>query len=188
MTINKRPPIENYERYTVKEYPLIEKYFRKSKLYESDLEEHTKPFHSVYGGYNTTLYGDWNGDFYDSLIFLDVSDSVGLYELTCEIKEKININQEYSKRLSNNDDYYQCIIQFDLSGGSFCSNIYIVTRKYTTLTTLINILKNYFDEIRLLSNNKYYTVSELKLKDNQKKYTYPKEHETKKIYIQQKMK
>lgn len=174
--INKRPPIKNYERYTVKEYPLIEKYFRKGKIYESELDEHTKPFHSIYEGYNTTLYSDWNGYFYNTLIFLDVSNNVGLYELTCEINEKININQEHPKRLSNNNDYYQCTIQFDSSKGSFCSSIYIATRKYATLTTIINILKQYFNDIRLLSNNKYYTVSELKLKNTQKKYIYPKEH------------
>lgn len=179
--INKRPPIENYERYTIKEYPLIEKYFRKDKINESELNEHTKPYHSIYEGYNTTLYTDWNSDYYDTLIFLDVSDKVGLYELTIEINEKIKINQKHPKRLSNKNDYYQCNIQFDTSKGSYCSNIYIATRKYTTLTTLINILKKHFNEIRLLSNNKYYTVSELKLKNTEKKYIYPKEHKNNKI-------
>lgn len=124
---------------------------------------------------SSIICGGWNGDSIEYALRLSIDPSgADFWQINNKLSEIFETKGEYPLKFKD-VKYYIVDIQFDLDNykfGRYCSSIYVIAQNKNVIKQIVDYLKEYFYDIRLLNRSMYIEVCKYKRTSEDKSFIY----------------
>lgn len=124
---------------------------------------------------HSIICGGWNGDSVEYALGLSIDPKgADFWQIDKELSENFEMKGGYPLRFKD-VKHYIVDIQFDLDNygfGRYCSSIYVIAKDKNVIKQIVDYLKEYFYDIRLLNESKYIEVCKYSRAPEDKDYIY----------------